>query len=187
VPFWRRKPLHERLAEEGGLGAREPEPHDVHQRWPETGIHGVPRPRRWDAVASAEAPGLAGSEVHFVALPDGSLVVDEEIADGALEPLAEAVEGAVDPPYRAEAVRRGETVWAVAATAIEVVELRDVEGDALQLAVHGGGRALSVDGKPAFGSVPALERLAAERGQNEYVLEAERVDGDLWEVRLSPL
>jgi hypothetical protein len=33
-------------------------------------------------------------------------------------------------------------------------------------------------------SVPALEELA---DYDAYVLEAERLDGDLWEVRVTPL
>ena len=50
----------------------EPPGWDGEQRG-EPGIHGVPRPRRWDAVATAAAPGLRGEIVHFVALPDGTL------------------------------------------------------------------------------------------------------------------
>src|SRR5205809_729449 len=104
---------------EGG----EPEPVDPGPHWGETGIHGVPRPRRWDAVGSAEAPDLTGDEVHFVALPNGDLVVNEEEPPDTVAPLAEAVEQALEPPYRAEAVRRGGGIWAVAARRVEVAEL----------------------------------------------------------------
>src|SRR4051812_41563857 len=72
-----------------------------------TGIHGVPRARRWDTVASVAAPALRGDSVHFVALDEGTLVVEEDEPDDALGPLADAVEQAIRPPYRAEAVRRG--------------------------------------------------------------------------------
>ena len=65
-----------------------------------------PRARRWDTVATAEAPALKGDTVHFVSLADGTLVVDEDEPDGALASLADAVEQAIPPPYRAEAVRR---------------------------------------------------------------------------------
>jgi hypothetical protein len=116
--IFRREPIHKKLARKARLDlerGREPEPIDPGPHWGSTGIHGVPRPRRWDAVGSAEAPGLTGDEVHFVALPNGDLVVEEDIPADTLAPLAEAVEQAVEPPYRAEAVRRAEDMWAIAA------------------------------------------------------------------------
>ena len=178
--FRRAKPLHERLAEEGALdiGPRPPEPSrlggmlhaaggggfllgppDVFGNpspLGEVGFHGVPRPRRWDAVATAEAE-LPGEEVHFVALPDGTLLVDENVPDGSLSPLADAVEETLKPPYRAHAIRQGQSVWAVAGTRIEVRELPGHDGDELEL----------VEG-------------------NEVIL-GRRLDGDLWEVEVSRL
>jgi hypothetical protein len=186
----RKEPLHERLAREGGLNLPDPAPHDPRPRWGETGIHGmhgVQRPRQWDAVLVAEAPDYRGDEVHFVALPDGSLLVDEDVADGALEPLAEAVEQSVSPPYRAEAVRRGERRFAVAARAIETVEVPEqVDGDEVELTLYGGGREFRIDGERTFGSIPTLEAFAARRF-GQYVLHAQRLDGTVWEVRLAPL
>jgi hypothetical protein len=44
-----------------------------------------------------------------------------------------------------------------------------------------------MDGQRSFGSIPALERLAAERFPEGYVVEAKRLDGTLWEVRVSAL
>ena len=35
------------------------------------GVHGVPRPRTWDAVASAQAPELPGDTATFVVLEEG--------------------------------------------------------------------------------------------------------------------
>ena len=70
------------------------------------GIHGVSRARRWDAVATAEAPGLAGDEAEFVVLPDGTLLGEQ-----AQVPLAGALE--LEPPYRAEAVRRDGDLWEI--------------------------------------------------------------------------
>jgi hypothetical protein len=52
--------------------------------------------------------------------------------------------------------------------------------------VQGGSRTLVVDGEPAFGGVPALERLAGTQHE-EYVAHAERLDGDLFEIKVSPL
>jgi hypothetical protein len=185
--FGRRKPLHEQLAEEGGLefgagpGSGEPPGTKLRQMLAavfhvdsggflaappdifgepsplgEVGIHGVARPRRWDTVASAESPRLSGDAVHFVALPDGTLLVDEAVPDESLGPLAEAVERAVQPPYRAEGVRRGLAVWAVAARRIEVREL-DAAGDELELV------------------------------ENGVVLRGRRLDENLWEVEETPL
>jgi hypothetical protein len=39
---------------------------------------------------------------------------------------------------------------------------------------------------PAFGTVPALERLGEAVGP-AYAVQAERLDADLWEVRVAPL
>jgi hypothetical protein len=182
--FRRRESLHERLAREGGL-VDQPPPLDTRPRFAETGIHGVPRPREWDAVATAEAPGLRGDEVEFATLPDGTLLVEDDFDEGVLTPLAEALEQAVPPPYRAQAVRRGGETWAVAANRIQVVEVPEpVEGDEIELTVSDGGRTLVVDGAPVFGSLPSLERLSTHPA---FVVRARRLDGDLWETRVSPL
>jgi hypothetical protein len=189
MPFRRREPLHDRLAREGGLRADPYAPHRVGPRWGEVGIHGVHRQREWDTVAVAEAPALAGEEREFVVLPDGTLLVEDgDDADAeALAPLADAVEESLHPPYRARAVPRERGLWAVAANAIRVAELGDdVPGDSLELAVHGGETTLTIDGAPAWGSLPVLERLAAERHES-YVARAERLDGPLWEVEIEPL
>ena len=154
--------------------------------WPVTGVTGIPRERGWDVVASGRAPGLPSDEVHFVAVPDGSLIVDEYVPDGSLAPLAEAVENTVAPPYRAHGVRRSNDVWAVGAIRIDVVELPpELHGDLLELIVRGGQRTLHVDGRPSFVDLPELARLA--RGASEYVVRARRLDERLWEAEGHPL
>jgi hypothetical protein len=161
--FRRKRALHEQLAEEAELdiGQKPRAPsafsgflHDVSSDV--VGIHGVHRPRVWDAVATVEAE-LPGDEVHFAALPDGTLVVDEDVPDGALASLAEAVEATVHPPYRAEAVRRGERVWAVGAKAIEVRVIPGREDDDLELV------------------------------EEDHVVLGRRLDGDLFEIEKTPL
>ena len=173
--FRRDKPLHEQLAEEADLeldsddGAAEPgrrtpsrlaglmhgladgflsaPPDEFGRPSPlgEVAVHGVPRPREWDTIATAAAE-LPGDVVHFTSLPDG-----------ALNPLADAIEAAINPPYYAEGVRRGDAVWAVGARRIQVRSFPDVEGDELELVEDG-----------------------------QFVV-GRRIDGDLFEVQVSPV
>jgi hypothetical protein len=184
--IFRREPLHKKLAREARLEQSEPAPFvDPGPHWGNAGIHGVPRPRRWDAVASADASGLSGDEVHFVALPNGDLVVDEDEPPDTLAPLADAVEQTIQPPYRAEAVRQGDDVWAVAARRVEVAEF-EADGEEIELVSNEGTLTLTVDGERPFGTIPELERLGASQGDS-YVVRARRLDGNLWEVTASPL
>jgi hypothetical protein len=203
--FWRkRETLHEKLLRESGLegvdtGAGPPAPLVPEPKHPgpphlglphaleQAAVTGLQRFREWDATATTEAVGLEGDEVSFVALPDGSLVVDEEVGDESLAPLADAIEEQLRPPYRARGVRRHGDVWAVAASKVDVVDLEpDVAGDEIELVVRAGERTLTVDGARTFGSAPRLERLAEKRS-TDYVVHASRLDGSLWEVRVSPL
>jgi hypothetical protein len=181
----RREPLHERLAREAGLN--DAAPVDTRPAWGETGIHGVHRPREWDATVTADAPGIEGDAVGFVVLPDGTLLV-EDGPDVSLEPLAAAVEQSVQPPYRARAVRQGDSLWVVQARRIEVIELPDApEGDAIDLThTADGSTSLAVDDARIFGSLPRLEERGAREGR-EYAVHAERLDGELWEVRAAAL
>ena len=174
--FRRREPLHVRLAREGGvsLGDRDPS----RPAWDAAGIHGLQRVREWDVVATAAAPGLDGDRASFVALADGDLVVDEGPA--GVEALADAVERTLPAPYRAEAVRREGELWAVAARAIELVQLPGILGEEVELALRGDERSLVVDGMPSFGSIPALER-------RDSVVRARRIDGEVWEMTVDPL
>ncbi|HZP73191.1 MAG TPA: hypothetical protein VFA97_07415 [Gaiellaceae bacterium] len=195
--FRRAKPLHRQLADDAGLSfgapaeerrpalAAEPPGWDGEQRGA-VGIHGVSRARRWDVVATAVAPGLAGDAVHFTALPDGTLLVEEDEPAGALDPLAHAVEKTVRPPYAAEGVRRGRERWAVAARRIVVVPVPGLDGDQAELAVRGDERTLSVDGQRRVARAPTLETAGAKHGR-DYVVRATRLDGELWQVESSAL
>ena len=182
--FFRKEPLHRRLAREAEIVVDEPAPVDTTPRWGGPGIHGIPRMREWDATAVAEAPGLQEDEVTFATLPDGTLIVD---GDDDCSALADALETQLPPPYRAWAIRKDGAQWAVAGRTIEVVELSpDVGGDVIDLTVRDGERSLVVDGMPTFGGVPPLERLAGDR-YDAYVAHAERLDGLYWDVRVTPL
>jgi hypothetical protein len=183
--FGRKEPLHERLAREGGLRTTTQVPEVASPRWMEAGVHGVHRPREWDAVVTVEVEGVDAGEVRFVALPDDTLIVDGDVD---AEPLAAALDDVAEPPYRAEAVRRGERQWAVGLRRIEVVDLGDdaPDGEELTLTARDGERELRVDGASAFGSIPALEELGAARSAS-YVVQARRLDRTLWEVEVAPL
>jgi hypothetical protein len=189
MPFWRRrKPLHEELAEGTDLlewqSTHEP-PGQLFQGTLDV-LHGG-RPRRWEAVATAEAPGLEGDQLEFTALPDGTLLVDEDLPEGTLSPLAEAVEQSLSAPYRAQAVRTEGDVWGVAANPIDVVEVpEEIAGDTVSLAVQDSERTLLVDERPVWADIPTLEAYARER-HDDFVLHAERLDEELWWVRVNPL
>jgi hypothetical protein len=203
MPFWRRddEPAHERLAREAGMDLdaetqppQDPEaPLEPHERIPflaafrEVGIHGIHRQRTWDAVATADASELQGDQLDFVALADGTLLADDDVPEGALEPVAQALGQELEAPYRARAVRREGDVWAVAGNRIDVLEVpEEIDGDTVSLAVQGGERTLLVDERPAWGDVPTLEAFARDR-HRDFVLHAERLDGALWAVQVDPL
>lgn len=182
--LFKRESLHERLAREGGLvekPAAQPRP-----LWGEPGISGLSRPRQADVVVTADAPDIDGDSARFVVLPDGTLLV-EDGPNSSLEPLAAAIEQELRTPYRARAVRRSESLWAIEATRLEVVSLPDAPGgDALDVTRTDEGTTTSVDGQRIFGSIRALEQLGEQQGR-DFAVHAERLDGDLWEVRAAAL
>jgi hypothetical protein len=151
------------------------------------GITGAPRPREWDAVVTATAPGVPGDAVHFFVLPDGTIIVNEDVPDGVLAPLADALERDLRRPYRAQATRHEHDVWVAGARSIDVVTLPEaVAGDAIELTSVGGEVGVSVDGVPAAQRLPQLEALGRRRG-SEYALRAERLDATTWAVEVSVL
>jgi hypothetical protein len=201
VGFFRRgETLNERLLREAGLDRPEEEfdreaPLDPVLSFREqfdpvagalAGAGLPPRARRWDAIVTAEAPDVEGNEVDFVTLPDGSLLVEEEEGDAALDPFAQAIEGELTPPYRAHAVRQTEQLWAVSGRRIDVARL-EAEGDLIELTQTSDGKALRIDGMPVFGSIPELERLGESTAGPAYAVHAQRLDADLWEVRVAAL
>lgn len=196
-PWRRAETLNEKLLREAGLGLESSTPaaNEVeavssplrrYGSWHDSAITGLARTREWDVTALAEAPELSGEEVRFDVLPDGTILVEDEAGDAGLAPLAEAVEAKLPPPYRARAVRRTDASWAIAAEAIRVVELPDQRGDALEITDRAGQRELKIDGARSFGSVPRLEQLAGAEFA-DYAVQAQRLDGDLWEIRIDPL
>ena len=197
--FRREKPIHEQLADEAGLDidglgdelaagaaregleARAPMPSDL------LAVHGIPREREWDGVASAQAPDLPGEHVEYVALADGTLVVDEDVPDGSLSPLADALAGRISPPYHGYGFWQQDDVWAVAAKRVQIVEVpEDVPGDEVQLTVNNGALSAVVDGEESRAEIPSLETFASQQF-GSFVLRASRLDDLLWEVTVIPL
>jgi hypothetical protein len=200
--FRRGETLNERMLREAGLERAEeeavrdaqPAPLDPLREFRQTfdragglaAVAGLPaRPREWDTFLTVEAPDVEGDEVEFVTLPDGSLLVETEEGDAALDPLAAAVEQRLQPPYRARATRQTDALWAVSASRIEVARF-DADGDRIELTQTSDGKSLRVDEMPSFGSIPALEELGEAVGP-AYAAHAERLDADLWEVKVAAL
>jgi len=144
-------------------------------------------PKEWDVAITVAAPALAGDRVEFTTIPNGDVIVEKEDGDADLTPLADAVERHVSPPYRAVGQRQDGNLWGVAAKRIQVAQIPFPDGDRLELSQHDGYGELRVDGEPSDSLVPAeLERLGEVLGDS-YCVEAERIDGDFWEVKASAL
>jgi hypothetical protein len=146
--------------------------------WDASGIHGMPRAREWDALTTVDVPELEGDRADFVVLSPGEVVVED--GHSIPTPLVDAIEQELDPPFRAEAVRRHDSLWAIAARKIEIIRLPGVAGTEIELASHDGERTLRVDGEQQFGSIPALERP-------DHVVRGRRIAGDAWEVEAHQL
>ena len=162
------------------------QPVDPGSHWLEAGITGLARQREWDAVATADAPGAPGDEVEFVALVDGRVLVEGGSAGFDPEPLAAALEGSIERPYRALALRRPE-IWTIGARSIAVAELqRDPDGDVVELVQTADGVTLQIDGMPSLTHMPELEELGRARFTT-FVVRLQRLEGRLFEVEVEPL
>jgi hypothetical protein len=192
----RRETLNEQLLREAGLDPAHvlrdgdpPPPEPPKSLLARAGIpdgSGV-GPKEWDAAVTATAPGLDGDGIEFATLPDGDIIVDEEQGDADLSDLADAVEEHLQPPYRALAARQQGNLWAVGAKRIEVARIDFSEGETLELSRKDAWEELRVDGEPSDSPVPrGLEELG-ERAGADFFVKAVRIDGDLWEVRVSAL
>jgi hypothetical protein len=156
-------------------------PLDPAREWLAAGITGLARGREWDAVVLAEAPGTAGEELEFVALSDGRL-----LGEGDSTPFAAALAGAIEPPYRAVAVRRHD-LWAVGARRIDVLELeQDTTGDEFELVRSADGESTRIDGIPSSTHLPELEALGRARSAT-FVVRAHRLVDALMEIEVESL
>ena len=186
MPLFRREKLHERLARIGGLDEPEQaEQAESTMSWKDASIHGVIRPREWDAVVTLLAPGLRGESVQFVSLADGTILEEDNPTEQNLSDLADAVDESCSSPYRAQALRRHGETWVVGAKRLRLVEIRDAPGDEITLTVRDGSHELAIGHEREFGSVPALEEVGV--GHESFVVEATRLDDDTFEYRLTLL
>jgi hypothetical protein len=96
---------------------------------------------------------LTGDGVAFVVL-GGTILVEQEVPDDSLAPLADAIEGTLSAPYRAAAVRTSGDVWSVVAEKVEIVEIPGLDGDVADLNVVAGERDLTLDGQRTLRQVP---------------------------------
>jgi hypothetical protein len=192
----RRETLNEQLLREAGLDPAQalgdPQPRPLLQPPSILSAAGVPdpsslQPKEWDAAVTVDVPGLMGNRIEFTTIPNGDVIVSDETGDADVTPLAEAAEQRIKPPYRAVAQRQDGELWAVGAKQIRVAQIDFVDGDKLEFSCHSDQGELRVDGQPSDALVPPeLERLAETSGDSFYV-EAERIDGDLWEVQVTAL
>jgi hypothetical protein len=144
------------------------------------------RPAVWDILTTVTAAGITGDRVEFATLPSGDVIVDTETGTADLSPLADAVEKQLKPPYRVVARREDDDLWSIAARTIDVVELTFDGGDEIELVENEGSTELRVDGKPWNEEIPELERAGETLG-TDFVVQADRLDGDVWEIRVSAL
>ena len=203
--FRRKETLNEQLLREAGLDDAAhalgeppsvPEPPAEPDSFPELATSPVGQPNLGHRrkvppspvghVVTVRAATLPGDRIEFKTLPTGDIIVEEEKGDGDLAPLAEAVEQHIDPPYWAIAARQDGDVWAVGARRIQVAEFELAEGDVIELIVNDGTQEVRVDGEPSNAQVPELVQLGERKGSS-YCVEAERIDGDFWEVMVNAL
>jgi hypothetical protein len=149
------------------------------------GVTGVGPGRTWDAAVAAHAPALTGDSVTFTALEDGTLVVNEDVPEGSLAPVADALEEMVAPPYRAAVARHEDDMWTAVAESVRIVELTGVDADEVELTVVDGERTLTLGDEQTSRPLPALDALAEEH--ESVAVHAERIDGDLFAVDVFPL
>ena len=154
--------------------------------WFGTLTRAMARPGVWDVITTVHAPGVAGDTVEFATVPAGDMIVDTETGEADLSPFADEVERELKPPYRALARREDDDLWSLAARTIDVVELKLDEGDEIELVENEGSTELRIDGEASQQAIPELERAGEALG-SDFVVQADRLDGDLWEIRVSAL
>ena len=131
-------------------------------------LSGVPRPVWWDAVASAEAPGLLGEEQRFAVSADGAVITEPDVSAPGVAPLVAALTAELDPPFCAVTVRDEGNVWAAAANRAEVLALPESTGDTIEVSRVDDEISTRVDGDESDYRYPVLERLLEREGGMQH-------------------
>jgi hypothetical protein len=193
--FKKKETYNEQMLREAGLdrvvfNTPQPQPQPEAEARPEPvpapATDRSPEPSDWEVVATVSAP-IHGHRVDFTTLPDGDLIVTDGNNDDDFSSLADAIEEHVSPPYQAIATRGDGDVWRISAKRLEVAQFAFPGANALELAQAGGVLELDVDGEPSDVAPPVeLQRLGEHAG-TDYSVQAQRIDGDYWEIKVSPL
>jgi hypothetical protein len=169
----------------------------VAPRWLPVGITGVPRSREWDVVIAIALPELeasAVSELGFTAR-EGSVDVEDAALLAVAARIADVLDGELDRPFEARAVRRGVRDWSVAA--------RGVDADWMELPPLGvleeltvartpdGALSVFADGEEVErdASLEAAARTLEARALERYEAFVARAvrSGSGWAVTIDPL
>lgn len=184
MSLFRRKEetLHDQLMREAGLDSSQA----LDDSLPPQALE-PPQSEEWEATTVAAGPYLVGRWVEFITLPNGDVIVDRDVGNADLSPFADAVEELLPPPYRAVATRETGGIWGLRAKRIQVAQFPFPRGARLELSRRFADDEFRVDGKPSAEAVPpGLEAVGAATGAS-FRVEAARIDGDFWEVRVSAL
>ncbi len=183
---------------------QQPPDDTLYSRLLPTGVTGIPRLREWDAVALVELRELAGdalAEFEFTVPAEGAPAVTggERVPPSALERLADELDGKIDRPYEARAVRYDETRFTVGARAVRTGETIDLPAglpaDTIEVVLSPDGElSASADGEPIDPSQeelygPALDvlRRRGEERFESFVARADKAEEGRWNVTVDPL
>ena len=111
------------------------------------------------------------------------MIVGEESGDADLSPLADAIEKNIDPPYRAVGTRQDGDLWGVGAKRIQVAQIAFPTGDKLEFSRNDATRRAARRRRAERRADPAGSSGSARPLGASYFVEAQRIDGDFWEVR----
>ena len=130
---------------------------------------------------------VEGAECGFV-LATPTHAIPEVGPPEAVSCGMQALDGLIDPPYRAVMLHQDADTWSVGALPIRVAELgRQLSGDEATLVVaEDGSRSLSIDGRPTVEGMDALERFVEARFPS-YVARVRRLDALFFELTVEPL
>ena len=117
------------------------------------------------------------------------MIVDTETGDADVSPFADEVEKQLKPPYRVLARRQeGEDdLWSVAARTIDVVELHFDDGEEIELVENEGTHGTRASTASRRTSRFPSWSGPARRLGSDFAVQADRLDGDLWEIRAAAL